>query len=163
MRPEIYTNRVNAATLVQDGKLFYEAGRLNEAEAKLRQAVKMDPNNRAASYYLELVIDQRSRQAAVSGDLIRREQILAVEKAWTQPVKRDLPVPNPFARTNPVYTSRARQLINQKLDTIRIDELSLDSIPLQGVIEQLGKDARAPLACTARHTHSSIDGSQTIG
>lgn len=141
--PEIYTNRVNAATLVQDGKLFYEAGRLNEAEAKLRQAVKMDPNNRAASYYLELVIDQRSRQAAVSGDLIRREQILAVEKAWTQPVRRDLPVPNPFARTNPVYTSRARQLINQKLDTIRIDELSLDSIPLQGVIEQLGKDARA--------------------
>ena len=70
--PEVHTNRVNAATMVQDGKLFFEAGRLEEAEAKLRQAVKMDPSNRAASYYLELVLDQRSRNANVRGELARR-------------------------------------------------------------------------------------------
>lgn len=141
--PEAYTNRINAATLVQDGKLFFEAGRLDESEAKLRQAQKMDPSNRAANYYLELILDHRSRNANVRGAQAQREQILAVEKAWEHPAKRDLPIPNPFARTNIVYTSRARQSINNKLDTIRIDELSLDSIPLQGVIEQLGKDARA--------------------
>lgn len=141
--PEAYTNRVNAETMVQDGKLFFEAGRLDEAEGKLRQAQKMDPSNRAANYYLELILDNRSRNANVRGAQAQREQILAVEKAWEQPAKRDLPVPNPFARTNTVYTSRARQIINQKLDTIRIDELSLDSIPLQDVIERLGKDARA--------------------
>ena len=76
--PEAYTNRVNAATLVQDGKLFFEAGRFDEAETKLRQAQKMDPNNRAASYYLELVLDQRSRNANVVGEQTRRNQILAV-------------------------------------------------------------------------------------
>lgn len=141
--PEAHTNRVNAATMVQDGKLFYEAGRLDEAEAKLRQALRMDPSNRAASYYLELILDQRSRNTNLRGELSRREQIFAVEKAWEAPLKRDLPVPNAYARTNIVHTGRGRQLIYQKLDTIRIDELALDSIPLQGVIEQISKDARA--------------------
>ncbi len=141
--PDVHTNRVNAATLVQDGKLFFEAGQLNEAEGKLRQALKLDPSNRAASYYLELVLDQRSRNTNVRGEISRREQILAVEQAWLPPLKRDLPVPNAYARTNIVHTGRGRQLIYQKLDTIRIDELALDSIPLQGVIEQISKDAKA--------------------
>lgn len=141
--PDVYTNKVNAATLVQDGKLLFEAGQIDEAEAKLRQAKKMDPSNRGASYYLELVLDQRSRRANISGELGRREQILEVEQAWAKSTKRDLPVPNPYARTNPVYTSRSRQIINQKLDSILIDELSLDSIPLQSVMDQLNKDAIA--------------------
>src|SRR5262245_43676872 len=49
--PQIYTNQVNAATLVQDGRMFQEAGRLDEAEARLRQALKLDPSNRAAQHY----------------------------------------------------------------------------------------------------------------
>jgi len=141
--PEIHTNRVNAATFVQDGKLYFEAGRLREAEEKLRQAIKLDPNNRSATYYLELVLDQRSRNVNVRGEIGRREQILAVEEAWIPSLKRGLPVSNPYARTNVVHTGRGRQLIYQKLDTILIDELALDSIPLQGVVEQISKDAKA--------------------
>ena len=57
--PEAYTNRISAATLVQDGRLFLEARRLDEAEAKLRQALKLDPNNRAADYYLQLALALR--------------------------------------------------------------------------------------------------------
>src|SRR6185503_13766250 len=123
--PEAYTNHVNAATLVQDGRLFYEWGHLGEAETKLNQALKLEPSNRAAIHYLQLVIDQRYRNAAVKGENTRREQVLSVEKAWEAPIKRDLPVPNPWARTNMVYTGRGRQMIYQKLESIRIDELSL--------------------------------------
>ena len=141
--PDVYTNRVNAATLVQDGKLYYESGRLDEAENKLRQAQKMDPSNRAASYYLELVLDQRSRIANSRGEQGRRQQILEVEKAWEGGVKRELPVPNRYARTNMVHTGRGRQIIYNKLDSIRIDRLEFDNLPLQDVLIKLSGDARA--------------------
>jgi tetratricopeptide (TPR) repeat protein len=44
-----------AGTLVQDGKVLYELGKLEEAEAKLNEALKLDPDNTGAYYYLQLV------------------------------------------------------------------------------------------------------------
>jgi type II secretory pathway component GspD/PulD (secretin)/tetratricopeptide (TPR) repeat protein len=140
--PEIYTNRINAATLVQDAKIFFEAERLDEAETRLKQAIKLDPSNRAADQYLKMVVEKRFQIASLRGETERRENMLKLEQAWGPPIKRDLPVPNPMARTNLVYTGRGRQVIYNKLDTIRIDELSLDSIPLSGVIEQIDKTAK---------------------
>src|ERR1043166_350044 len=114
--PAAYTNRISAATLVQDGRMFYEAGRLDEAESRLKQALKMDPNNRAADYYLQLVIEQRYRNASVRAEESRRLNLLEIERAWSPPVKRDLPVPNPYVQTNVVYTGKGRQRIYGKLD-----------------------------------------------
>jgi len=140
--PEAYTNRINAATLVQDGRLYFEWGRLDEAEDKLNQALKLDPGNRNASYYMQLVMEQRFKNANAKAENARREQVLSLETAWEPAIKRDLPVPNPWARTNLVHTGRGRQIIYQKLETIRIDELSLDSIPLNQVIDQIDKTSK---------------------
>ena len=49
----VVEEKIQAATLVQDGKLFYEMARYDAAEAKLRQAIKIDPANRGATYYLQ--------------------------------------------------------------------------------------------------------------
>ena len=140
--PEAYTNRINAATLVQDGRLYYEWGRLDEADDKLNQALKLDPSNRNATYYIQLVNEQRFRNANAKAENARREQVLSLETAWEPAIKRDLPVPNPWARTNLIHTGRGRQIIHQKLETIRIDELSLDSIPLNQVIDQIDKTSK---------------------
>src|SRR5258706_10346337 len=128
--PEIYTNRVTAATLVQDGRMFYEQGRFDEAEARLKQALAMDPSNRAANYYVQLVIEQRYRNATERGEEQRRRDILKIEQAWAAPIRRELPVPNPMAATNLVYTGKGRQRIYGKLDNIHLGELSFDGIPL---------------------------------
>ena len=62
------TNRIEVAKLVQDGKLFYETGRLKLAEEALRKAIKIAPNDQAAAYYLELVIARKySAEARVRG------------------------------------------------------------------------------------------------
>ncbi len=60
--PDAHTDRIKAATLVQDGKLLYEAGKMDAAETKLTQAVRLDPGNRAAFVYLDTIRDQRHRQ-----------------------------------------------------------------------------------------------------
>ena len=63
--------KVKASTLVHDGKLLYEMGKLDEAEAKLKAAIKQDPNNEAASYYLNLVAEARFTQGNRGSDASR--------------------------------------------------------------------------------------------
>ncbi|HKQ39774.1 MAG TPA: hypothetical protein VJ063_16975, partial [Verrucomicrobiae bacterium] len=140
--PEMRTEKVTAATLVQDGKLLYEAGKLNEAEAKLMQATKIDPNNRAAFYYLEVIKEQRFRNESALQQQLSKGMVLDISKAWNQPITRDaLPTPNMMARTNLVKTSKGRQAIYSKLDRIRLD-LQADNLPLGAVINLLSDEAR---------------------
>ncbi len=47
--------KVAASKLVQDGKLDYEMGKLDDAEKSLKSALAIDPENAAAKYYLGLV------------------------------------------------------------------------------------------------------------
>ncbi len=58
-------NKSKAGSLVQDGKLLYEMGKFEDAEAKLNAALVLNPDNQAAHYYLALI--EQSRQARTSG------------------------------------------------------------------------------------------------
>ena len=141
--PEIYKEKVNAGTLVQDGKLLFEAGKLEEAEAKLHQALKLDPGNKAAFYYLELIKEKKYRQETAFQQEWSRQMLVDIAKEWNAPVKREaLPTPNPMARTNIVYTSKARQMIFSKLERIRLDLPPYDNINLSTVVNQLGEEAK---------------------
>src|SRR5439155_3963274 len=47
-----------APPLVQNGKLLYELGRLDEAEAKFKEALKENPQDQTADYYLDLAREE---------------------------------------------------------------------------------------------------------
>ncbi|HEU0010096.1 MAG TPA: hypothetical protein VFT34_09810, partial [Verrucomicrobiae bacterium] len=138
----IYTNHVRAATLAQDGKLFFEMGRYDLAEARLREALRLDPTSGGADYYLKLTLDRKMALADNDKENRDREQVLNVRKAWIPAERKDFPVPNPVTRTNLVHTSNARQRIFQKLSTIRLDPVKFDAIPLNQVLENIKKDAK---------------------
>ncbi|MBE0543915.1 MAG: hypothetical protein IH623_21440 [Verrucomicrobia bacterium] len=59
MRPQSLGCSSEAAALVQTGKAFLEAGKLDEAEADLKKALSIDPNHIAAFYYLSLEKEAR--------------------------------------------------------------------------------------------------------
>jgi type II secretory pathway component GspD/PulD (secretin)/tetratricopeptide (TPR) repeat protein len=141
--PVIITNKIDASTLVQNGKVYLEAGRLDEAEANVRKALELDPSNRPASYYLSLITDQRYRDAVQHTQISQKESLLKVEKAWSGPITRESQAAAAFSRTNMVYTCQGRQFINNRLDTIRLNEVSYDSLPLSTVVEQLSRDTKA--------------------
>jgi len=151
MVPAVVASKSRAAQLVQDGKLYYEMGKLDEAEVKLRQARKEDPENDAAWYYLNLVSEARYHTAENERDLDSRRKLGPdIERKWAIDTKGNyLPQPNPFARTNPttVFTGRGRQIIVSKLDKIRIDEFPVNkaplvNIPLSEVVKMLDDLAR---------------------
>ena len=105
-----HESNVEAGTLVQNGKLLYEAGMLEEADKQLRRAAKLDPDNKAAFYYMELIREKRFDREQMKNSADSKDKMLEVSRAWvTEPSRELLPVPNPYARTNMVLTSKGRQ------------------------------------------------------
>ena len=141
--PELQRDLANAGTLVHDGKLLFEMGKLDASEAKLQQALAIDPGNTAANKYLNIIREQRHIQANARREEWSKQTLLEVDKAWNAPVKRELlPQPNPYARTNLVHTGPGRQAIYSKLERIRLDNVSYDGLPLSEVVKSLAEEAK---------------------
>ena len=99
---------------MRDGKLLYEMGKFEEAEVKLQQALKLDPLNQGAFYYLSLVKQGiYARAGANAHDVDNETRIVQVSKAWESPVRNNvpMPVPNPYASTNLIHTGPGREAI----------------------------------------------------
>lgn len=141
--PTIVSNKVSNNTLIQDGKVLYELGKWDEAEAKLQEAMRADPANTAATYYLRLIQEARSGSAVRARDVGAGQQLVEIEDLWNPPVQRDLlPVPNPAARTNLINTSASRQAIVSKLGRIMLNEVKYDGLELSEVIRNLSEEAK---------------------
>jgi tetratricopeptide (TPR) repeat protein len=136
--------RINVSTQVQNARLLIEMGRIEEAEKLLKDAVKQDPEHRAAFYYLDLIKEQKYNQEARKREAGAKERLVEVEKSWNDPIKRDaLPVANPYAKTNLVHTSPSRQALYRKLETIHIDDFPLTSyVDLVEVLKELGAEIK---------------------
>jgi hypothetical protein len=128
--------------LVQDGKVLFQLGKIDEAELKLREALASDPNNQAALYYLSLIQQVRARgDDSIGGARARnvpgpgpRSDIIRVSD---ESVKS--PSPNLYARTNTVYTSPQRQKIYEKLNKIVFDKVSYQDTSLSEVVRDLAE------------------------
>ena len=107
--------KLEANTLVQNGKLYYGMGRLDEAETNLLQAAKLNPDNTAAPYYLQLVQQERIHRSATN-------HLSA-------------------APTNFNYTSSGRQRLADQLNRIHLDSVTYDHLPLREVLRQLARNA----------------------
>jgi tetratricopeptide (TPR) repeat protein len=142
--PEINKERTNTSILVNDARLLMEMGKLDEAEAKLKQAVKEDPEHRAAFYYLTLITERRFSQEARKREVMAKEKIVEVETAWNTAVLRDtLPIENPFAKTNRIYTGTGRQAIMRKLNGIILERYEVPGdLELSEVVRDLHRIAR---------------------
>jgi tetratricopeptide (TPR) repeat protein len=139
--PEYRSNVVQAATMVQDGKLLFEMGKLDEAEAALKKASKLQPDNNAAFYYLSLIDEVRYGRLQKKKSVTSKDRLLEVEQAWEMPPSQ-MKDANPFATTNRVYTGVGRQAIQHKLDRIILNEVKFDGLPLSEVVKFLDEQAR---------------------
>ncbi len=100
------------ATRLQDAKLYYELGKLDESEAILIQVLKDAPTNRTAPYYLDLIKEARWKHKHAS------------------PI-----TPIPLATNNVVYAQGRRQIFSE-LNRIMFSEVAYD-LPLTEVLKRL--------------------------
>lgn len=139
--PAIQREKIEIGTRIQNAKLLYEMGKLDEAEVILNQVIKDDPSNRTAPYYLDLIKEARFINRARRRESVVKTELVDVEDAWLPPTKQNsLPIPNPMASTNLVYTSPGRQTIEYKLDQIRLNQVQYD-LSLYDVLDQLKRES----------------------
>ncbi|MEE2948274.1 MAG: hypothetical protein VX392_08135, partial [Verrucomicrobiota bacterium] len=155
---DVVEEKIQAATLVQDGKLFYEMARYDQAEAKLRQALKIDPANRGGAYYMVLVQEAKNSIQVKKRDMTSRESIKDVTKDWIAPgmnfdlgdpeAREGLVFPNELANIAPtnsypdrIYTGPGRMRIHRLLHNIRLEKFPVtgivDSLSLQDIVKDL--------------------------
>lgn len=119
MAPGIVKEKQDANSLVHDGQMLLQMGKVEEAEKKLKEAQAKDPQNQAVYYYLNLVNEARNKEAKDRRAVASRKGLVEIEEAWAPSVKRELlPMPNPYSRTNLIFTSKGQQAIYSKLDRI---------------------------------------------
>ncbi len=143
MIPQFDRTNTQVATLVQNGRLLYEMGRLDEAEKVLLQALALDPSNAAAPYYLDLLKEARYINDARNRERDTKTELEQVERTWLLSTKaQELPVPNSYAKSTLIHTSPGRSTIMRKLQEIKLenlpDEATLETgMPLSEVLKSL--------------------------
>jgi hypothetical protein len=142
--PVVAAQKADATVLVRDGKLFYEMGKLDEAEGKLNQALKLDPDNAGAYYYMNLIQQAKFAREAAQHNGDTQTRMAQVEKQWVMPSSKVINPnqPNSYATNTLVYTGPGRQAIIHKLDRIRLDTVSYDGLPLSEVLRNLSEQSR---------------------
>jgi general secretion pathway protein D len=138
--------RVDANTHVQNARVLLEAGRLDQADEELNQALKIDPQNRSALRYKDLVRNTRYQISRSRQEQDNGKKILDVVDAYADArTSSNLPVPNPYNRADTVNTGKGRQAIYNKLNTIKFDsfppEGSPDTLPLSEVVRILSAES----------------------
>ena len=141
--PEVKERKIAASTMIQDGKLFLELNKLEEAEAKLNEAKELDPESDAVWYYLSILNQKKYQREIRKREITSQDKMVEVVNYWDPNLnKNNLPVANPVASTNLVHTSKGRQAIISKLDRIVLDEVEFDGLPLSEVVTFLHREAR---------------------
>jgi tetratricopeptide (TPR) repeat protein len=135
--------KTDAGTFVQDGKMLYEMGKLDEAQVKLDQALQLDPDNAGAFYYINLIQQAKFARESTQHTLDTQIRMALVEKQWVLPnSKASLPTPNPYATNQLIYTGPGRQTIIDKLNRIRLDSVTFDGLPLSEAVRTLKEQAK---------------------
>jgi len=151
-----------ATSLIGDAKIFFQAGKLEIAEALLDEALKIDPTNKEALNDLNLVHEARTRNRMQ----VDQSPPLVENKGAPRTLERILPadasrkdtlgakgqtltgeglagsLAESSARTNVVHSGKGRRAIYSKLESIRLATVIFDNVPLGEVVKSLADEVR---------------------
>jgi Mg-chelatase subunit ChlD/tetratricopeptide (TPR) repeat protein len=71
-----------AGTHEKNGQLLFDAGKLEEAAAEFKEALKIDPDSRAAQHYSAATEERILSRTAASRELASRGRLVEVETSW---------------------------------------------------------------------------------
>ena len=113
--PESTAQNEKVGKLVQDARLLFELGKLDEAEAPLRKALAIDSRSPAAHYYLDLILKARGKPSSSVRFI--------------------------YVHTNQAAGPTTPQNILAELSRIRLKQIAFDHQPLAEVVNMLNNEA----------------------
>lgn len=77
-------SRAKVLTLLRDGKAYFEAGQMGEAEKRLTEAVRLEPQSDVAYYYLSLILEGKHDREGRARDHTFQKRVLEIAKDWNR-------------------------------------------------------------------------------
>jgi beta-lactamase regulating signal transducer with metallopeptidase domain/type II secretory pathway component GspD/PulD (secretin) len=131
---ELVKLRTKAAALVRNAAVLFEMHKLDEADAKLKEAIRLDPANQEAYYYSNLIREARNHATQNGRTVTSPYNLRDVENGWARP--------NNYESIRSETISEARQHVLQKLDSLHIEQINFDNMPLSEVVRILSDETR---------------------
>ncbi|MGB0580116.1 MAG: tetratricopeptide repeat protein, partial [Limisphaerales bacterium] len=76
--------KATVMTLVRDGKAYYELGQFSEADKRLKEAVKLDPQSDVAYYYLRLILEAKYDREGRARDYNFQKRVIEIAETWNR-------------------------------------------------------------------------------
>ncbi|MDE1171146.1 MAG: hypothetical protein PW734_08070 [Verrucomicrobium sp.] len=125
--------------LLFEGDRFFETGQYDKANDRYRQALVIDPYNKAARTKLDRLERYETRAADKARETTRTAALYDVERRWTE---REQPVEKAaLGEVAPAQESNIARL-SKKLSAIKIDSISFVSQPIDEAVRFLAAKAK---------------------
>lgn len=118
---------------LQEGRFLYENGRLKEAEAKLKEAVALDPKDHAAAYFLDLAQGREFAEISRHREMSSKKLGLEVANAWGKDVARSTLEDLTSLKTDtsqPATKRNVESVSELAASTVRGDSSALAPLPI---------------------------------
>jgi tetratricopeptide (TPR) repeat protein len=76
--------KATVLTLVRDGKAYLDLGQFGEAEKRLKEAVKLDPQSDVAYYYLRLILEAKYDREGRARDHNFQKRVIEIAETWNR-------------------------------------------------------------------------------
>ena len=139
----IVEEKINANTLVHDGSVLFEMGKMKEAEANLKEAAQTRPAKPGRPLLSQPDPEAEFKHACQNRRSDDAPGPSHVEQAWAPRPSATccpspIPTPAPIILSTPVLSPEHLS----KLDRIRLDNVKYDGLPLSEVIINLNDEAK---------------------
>jgi general secretion pathway protein D len=128
-------------SLFEQAEQFRRTGQYEEAEARLKKIIAIDPYNQAAQKQLAKILKEKMAYVEIARRESRAQKLLEIEEKWAQPIKRESAETVTNVATRPITRSNQFQ-INQKLKSIILPSVDFSDASLQDVVNFLNARTR---------------------
>ena len=139
--PDKEERRQNLEKLVEQGRIFFEAGRYTDARGKFEEALVIDPYNMAAKSYLRKVHNKLNEWGEERRKTTRSEKLAEATWEWNAPVRPIQGEPGEEGAGRPVAKLEETK-VQEKIREIIIPELEFNEATIHQVISFLRKKSK---------------------
>lgn len=139
--PDVLAKEERVKRLIREGRIWFESGKYNEAELKLRQALALDEYNTEAMRLLKRVHQEQQRTDLIEAQTTYEHRFRETTQMWNPPPKRDVTLPVVDASQTSV-SIREKVSIEQKMNKIVLPEVKFDGARIDSVVAFLVEESR---------------------
>jgi general secretion pathway protein D len=138
--PQVKVTDESVRKLIRETRLWYEAGKLDEARERLEKALQLDPYNEEAMRMLKRIHEERERIEQINREAVSAMRMREVTAKWNPPIRREVVLPTQEGESGAAM--REKMDTEKKLNALILPEVKFDGARIDSVVNFLVEESR---------------------